>query len=120
MLSLPSSTKVFVCREATDMRCSFDKLSALTQQTLSQDPLSGHLFVFLNRVRTHIKVLYFDCTGFAIWYKRLERGTFSVPALEEISYRDLVCMLEGLQVKKLRYSRTNMPISSAESEQKCY
>lgn len=120
MLSLPSSTRVFVCREATDMRCSFDKLSALTQQTLSQDPLSGHLFVFLNRVRTHIKVLYFDCTGLAIWYKRLERGTFSVPALEEISYRDLVCMLEGLQVKKLRFSRRNMQIPSVESEQRCY
>ncbi len=95
------------------MRCSFDKLSALTQQTLRQDPLSGHLFVFLNRVRTHVKVLYFDRTGMSIWYKRLERGTFSVPVLEEISYRDLVCMLEGLQVRKLRYSRENMQISAA-------
>ncbi len=113
MLSLPSSTRVFVCRAATDMRCSFDKLSALTQQTLKQDPLSGHMFVFLNRVRTHVKVLYFDRSGFSIWYKRLERGTFSVPTLEEISYRDLVCMLEGLQVKKLRYSRANMRISAA-------
>jgi len=102
------------------MRCSFDKLSALTQQTLSQDPLSGHLFVFLNRVRTHIKVLYFDRTGFAIWYKRLERGTFTIPSAEEITYRDLLCMLEGLQIRKLRYSRGNMQISAAESELKCY
>lgn len=115
MLSLPSSTRVYVCRSATDMRCSFDKLSALTQQTLKQDPLSGHLFVFLNRVRTHVKVLYFDRTGMSIWYKRLERGTFSVPEVEEISYRDLVCLLEGLQVKKLRYSRANMLISAAPS-----
>jgi transposase len=96
------------------MRCSFDKLSALTQQTLSQDPLSGHLFVFLNRVRTHIKVLYFDRTGLAIWYKRLERGTFTIPIIEEITYRDLLCMLEGLQIKKLRYSRGNMQISAAQ------
>jgi transposase len=103
MLSLPSSTRVFVCREATDMRCSFDKLTAITQQYLKQDPVSGHLFVFLNRVRTHVKVLYFDRTGFAIWYKRLERGTFSVSSLEEISYRELLCMLEGLQLKKLRF-----------------
>lgn len=103
MLSLPSSTRVFVCRESTDMRCSFDKLSALTQQTLKQDPLSGHLFVFLNRIRTHIKILYFDHSGYSIWYKRLERGTYSVPLLEEITYRDLVCMLEGLTVRKLRY-----------------
>lgn len=89
------------------MRCSFDKLSALTEQTLKQDPLSGHLFVFLNRVRTHVKVLYFDQTGLSIWYKRLERGTFSTPAVEEISYRELVCMLEGLQIRKLRFSRGN-------------
>lgn len=113
MLSLPSSTRVFVCLAATDMRCSFDKLSAHTQQILKQDPISGHLFVFLNRIRTHVKVLYFDRTGLAIWYKRLERGTFSVPSVEEITYRDLVCMLEGLQVKKLRYSRVNMEISAA-------
>lgn len=97
-----------MCRAATDMRCSFDKLSALTEQTLKQDPLSGHLFVFLNRVRTHVKVLYFDRTGFSIWYKRLERGTFTTPEVEEISYRELVCMLEGLQIRKVRYSRANM------------
>jgi transposase len=108
MLSLPSSTRVFVCRTATDMRCSFDKLSAFTQEILGQDPVSGHLFVFLNRVRTHVKVLYFDRTGYAIWYKRLERGTFSVPEVEEITYRDLMCLLEGLQVKKLRFSRENV------------
>jgi transposase len=108
MLSLPSSTRVFVCRRATDMRCSFDKLSAFTQEILRQDPVSGHLFVFLNRVRTHVKVLYFDRTGYAIWYKRLERGTFSVPEVEEITYRDLMCLLEGLQVKKLRFSRENI------------
>jgi hypothetical protein len=97
------------------MRCSFDKLSALTAQTLKQDPLSGHLFVFLNRTRTHIKVLYFDRSGYSIWYKRLERGTYSVPELEEISYRDLVCMLEGLMVRKLRYSHINREISAAAS-----
>ena len=114
MLSLPSSTRVFVCRTATDMRCSFDRLSALTSQTLKQDPLSGHLFVFLNRTRTHVKVLYFDRTGMSIWYKRLERGTFTVPAVDEISYRDLVCMLEGLEVKKLRFSWANMRISAAQ------
>ena len=111
MLSLPSSTRVFVCLTATDMRSSFDKLSALTQQVLKQDPLSGHLFVFLNRVRTHLKVLYFDRTGQAIWYKRLERGTFRVPAVEELTYRELVCMLEGLEVRNLRYSRANIDIS---------
>lgn len=114
MLSLPSSTRVFVCRAATDMRCSFDKLTALTEQTLKQDPLSGHLFVFLNRVLTHCKVLYFDRTGLVIWYKRLERGTFTAPSVEEITYREMLCMLEGLQVKKVRFSGANMQIASAQ------
>jgi len=104
MLSLPSSTKVFVCRAPTDMRCSFDKLSAIAAQALSQNVLSGHLFVFLNRLRTHVKVLYFDRTGLAIWYKRLERGTFTAPSVDEITYRELLCMLEGLEQKKLRFS----------------
>lgn len=117
MLSLPSSTRVFVCRAPTDMRCSFDKLSALTQQALRQDPVSGHLFVFLNRIRTHVKVLYFDRTGFSIWYKRLERGTFSIPALEEISYRDLLCMLEGLEVRKMRYSGQKVRNADAKQPQ---
>ena len=114
MLSLPSSTKVFVCRAATDMRSSFDKLTALTQQVLQQSPTSGHLFVFLNRLRTHIKVLYFDRSGYVIWYKRLERGTFTIPAVEEITYRDLLCMLEGLEVKELRYTQQNVHISAAQ------
>ena len=95
------------------MRCSFDKLAALTQQELRHDPASGHLFVFLNRLRTHVKVLYFDRTGMAIWYKRLERGTFTLPNVEEISYRELLCLLEGLEVKKLRFTRENVLFPAA-------
>jgi len=75
------------------------------------------MFVFLNRLRTHIKVLYFDRSGYSIWYKRLERGSFLVPQAEEIGYRDLVCMLEGLQVKNLRFSRQKVRLSSASSQQ---
>ena len=113
MLSLPSSTRVFVYRAATDMRCSFDRLAAFTQEVLKQDPVSGHLFVFLNRMRTHVKVLYFDRSGYCLWYKRLERGTFSVPSHEEITYRDLLCMLEGLEAKKLRFSLGKMQNTAA-------
>lgn len=112
MLSLPSSTRVFVCRIATDMRCSFNRLSGIAKGVVQQDPLSGHLFVFLNRTRTHVKVLYFDRTGLAIWYKRLERGTFTMPSVDEIGYRDLVCVLEGLEItkksQKVRYNRENI------------
>lgn len=102
MLSLPSSTRVYVSRHPCDMRCSFEKLSSLVSQVLDRDPLSGHLFVFLNRVRTHVKILWWDRTGYAIFYKRLERGTFTTPVSEEIEYRELMCMLEGLEISQLR------------------
>ena len=111
MLSLPSSTRVFVYRGAMDMRCSFERLSAAVKHVLVQDPLSGHLFVFLNRQRTHVKILYFDRTGYAIWYKRLESGTFSAPEIDELAYHELVALLEGFELQKKcmkrRYFRTN-------------
>lgn len=98
-------------RGAMDMRCSFERLSAAVKHVLVQDPTSGHLFVFLNRQRTHVKILYYDRTGYAIWYKRLERGTFSAPEKEEVAYHELVAMLEGFDLQKkrikLRCFRTN-------------
>jgi transposase len=108
MLSLSSAVRVFVCRQPTDMRCSFDRLAGVASQVVKQDPLSGHLFLFLNRLRTSVKILYFDRTGWAIWYKRLERGTFSMPQKEEIDHRELMCVLEGIELetarKKKRFS----------------
>ena len=108
MLSLSSAVRVFVSPEPCDMRCSFTKLSALVKNVIEEDSLSGHLFVFLSRTRTSVKILYWDRTGYAIWYKRLEKGTFAKPLSKEINYRDLMCMLEGIEVnkicKKLRFS----------------
>lgn len=108
MLSLSSAVRVFVASEPCDMRCSFTKLSALVKNVMENDSLSGHMFVFLSRTRTSVKILYWDRTGYAIWYKRLERGTFTKPLSEEIDYRDLMCMLEGIEIdkicKKMRYS----------------
>lgn len=101
MLSLSSAVRVFVSREPTDMRCSFERLSALAKNQLQQDPVSGHLFCFLNRPRTSIKILYFDRTGYAIWYKRLEAGTFSRPETDEIDYRKLSCILEGIEERNI-------------------
>jgi transposase len=79
MLSIPPSTRVFLARGPTDVRKSFDGLSALAQSILRQDPFPGHLFVFWNRRRDRLKVLYWDSSGFCILHKRLERGTFSWP-----------------------------------------
>jgi transposase len=77
MISFNRRTKVFVCREPTDMRASYDTLFAKAKGILSQDPFSGHLFVFISQRRTSIKCLYYDGTGLVIVAKRMERGLFS-------------------------------------------
>src|SRR5213080_3011862 len=79
MILLPSPVRVFLCTRSTDLRKSFDGLSGLVQECFSQDLLTGHLFLFLNRRRDRIKILYFDHDGLAIWYKRLEVGSFQNP-----------------------------------------
>jgi len=73
---LSAAVRVFLCTRPTDMRKGFDGLSGLVQECFSQDLLTGHLFLFLNRRRDRIKILHFDRDGLVIWYKRLEVGTF--------------------------------------------
>jgi transposase len=85
MIGLPPSTRVFLCLPPTDMRKSFDGLAALAVDVVRQEPLSGHLFVFRNRREDRIKVLYWDRTGFCLFYKRLEQGTFRFPAFAKAS-----------------------------------
>lgn len=77
MIALNRRTKIFVCRDATDMRASYDTLFSKVKSVLQKDPFSGHLFLFVNRGRTTCKCLYYDGTGLVILSKRLERGTFS-------------------------------------------
>jgi transposase len=77
MISFTRRTKVFVCKEPTDMRASYDTLFAKAKGVLSQDPFSGHLFVFINKNRSSIKCLYWDGTGLVLLCKRLDRGVFS-------------------------------------------
>lgn len=77
MISFNRMTKVFVCKEPTDMRASYDTLFAKARGVFEQDPFSGHLFVFINTRRTSIKCLFYDGTGFVILAKRLEQGLFS-------------------------------------------
>lgn len=77
MIALNRRTRVFVCKEATDMRASYDSLFSRVKTVLKGDPFSGHLFLFVNRDRTSLKCLYYDGTGFVIVSKRLERGSFS-------------------------------------------
>lgn len=77
MIALNRRTKIFVCKEATDMRSSYDSLFARVKTVLQKDPFSGHLFLFINAKRTTCKCLYWDGTGLVIISKRLEAGTFS-------------------------------------------
>src|SRR5436309_12998199 len=94
MLSLSLPGRVFLCTLPTDMRKSFDSLAALVQQELGQDPLSGDLFVFRGKRADRVKLLYWDQDGLAIWYKRLEEGTFVLPAVDgqrgQVGYHGLV------------------------------
>lgn len=71
MLSISGTTRIYVCHAVTDMRCSFEGLSYRVREVVKEDPLSGHLFVFFNRTRDKMKILYFDRSGYAIWYKEL-------------------------------------------------
>ena len=107
--------RVWLYARPTDMRKSFDGLSALVKNTLREDPLSGHLFVFINRKRTHIKVLYFDRSGYCIWTKRLEQGRFHCRAdgrdKVPLDWTGLKLILEGISLvstrkyKRYRYSQ---------------
>ena len=77
MIALNRRTRIYVCKDPTDMRSSYDSLFSRVKEILKQDPYSGHLFLFVNRTRTSCKVLYYDGTGFVILQKRLDQGTFS-------------------------------------------
>lgn len=77
MIALNRRTKIFVCKEPTDMRASYDSLFARARDVLKKDPFSGHLFLFINSRRTSVKCLYYDGTGLVIIAKRLDGGTFS-------------------------------------------
>ncbi len=79
MLSLASNTRIFLSTEPTDMRKGFDGLFALVETVIEQDPFAGHLFLFRNRNRDRVKILYWDRDGLAQWYKRLEKGRFQFP-----------------------------------------
>jgi transposase len=103
MLMLPASMRVLLYREPVDMRRSFDGLECLVREGLGEDPLSGSLFVFSNRRHDRAKLLLWDGSGFWIWYKRLEEGTFHFPAESgEIKAADLVLLLEGIDLSKAR------------------
>ncbi len=119
MLRLPSlgeldrglGVRVYLCTSPTDMRKGFDTLAALVRDFLGYDPLSGHLFLFLSRNRTRLKLLHWDADGFALWYKRLEAGTFRMPPVRgeqasvELKASELAMLLEGIDLRSVKRTK---------------
>lgn len=107
MLSRLGQGRIFLAPGATDMRKSFNGLSGLVRSRLAEDPLSGDLFVFCNRGKNRLKILFFDSTGLWVLAKRLERGTFDWPAelagreRIELYYEKLLLILGGLEAGEL-------------------
>lgn len=106
MLSLPPTVRIFLSTQPADMRRSFDGLAAMVRESLREDPLSGHLYVFRNKREDRVKILYWDRSGFAIWYKRLEAGTFRFPTSNESRVRvdaaELALLLEGIDLGRAK------------------
>jgi transposase len=109
MLTLPASVRIYIAAEAVDLRRGFDGLAAATRSVIGADPMSGHVFVFVNRRRNRVKLLIWDRTGYLLLYKRLERGTFKIPTQPEVGRRhvevdagELGLMLEGLDLRGAR------------------
>ena len=104
MLNLPPNISILLCRQPVNMLWSFKGLISIVRNTFRDDPKNGTLFLFFNRTRNRVKILYWDNDGFAIWYKRLERGSFRLPiplsddAAVHITRAQLAMILEGIDL----------------------
>jgi transposase len=118
MMHLPASVRVYLCTAPCDMRRSFDGLHALVTGAMQLDAFAGHLFVFSNKRRDRVKILYWDRDGFAVWAKRLEEGTYAMPFAEEadeprreITAQELGALLSGIDLsiakRRKRYRRNH-------------
>ena len=104
MLALPGNARIFFFRQPIDMRKGIEKLSALIEENCCGELLSGAYFVFINRTEDRMKVLYWDNDGFAIWWKRLEKGSFHLLGINKflIDRREFFMLLEGITPKRVQ------------------
>jgi transposase len=112
VLTLSPTVRIYLAPGATDMRKAFDGLAAATKSVIGEDPLSGHLFVFCNRRRDRIKILWWDRSGFCLFAKRLEKGTFRWPDLApsratrvEMTREELMLLLGGIDLRRAKRRR---------------
>jgi transposase len=131
VLTLPASVRIYIAAEPVDLRRGFDGLAAATRSLIREDPLNGHLFVFLNRRRNRIKLLVWDRTGYLLLYKRLERGTFQLPSEPaagqrhvEVDAGELGLMLEGVDlrgaVRRERWRRLPYAAAGSGAPARCW
>jgi transposase len=108
MLSIPANVRVYLCTTPADMRKGHDGLHTMALQVFECNPLDGHLFLFFNRRRDRLKILWWDRDGMALFYKRLEAGTYQFPAASsdsvgmEIDATDLAMILNGIDVRSAK------------------
>jgi transposase len=122
MFGLSAAVRVYLATQPADMRKSFDGLASLVSGSLALDPLSGHLFVFVNKRRDRVKILYWDRDGLAVWAKRLERGTFRLPLAGadrlEMTTAELAALLAGIDLntarRRARYRQPDIPLQNSE------
>jgi len=104
MFALSSAHRFLLYSQPTDMRKSFDALCGIVRNELKRDPLCGEVFIFLNKGRTHLKLLHWEDGGLVLYYKRLEKGTFTPPFSANtnpyLGYPQLVLMIEGIIIQK--------------------
>jgi len=108
MFALSVSNRFLIYSAPADMRKSFDGLSGLIRNNLGSNPCNGDVFIFLNKRRDKIKLLHWQGINFILYYKRLESGTFELPAYNEqagsirLSYAQIVMLVEGISIKNIK------------------
>jgi transposase len=121
MLWLSSSLRYFLYGQATDMRCGIYSLAGLVANSLKQNPLNGDVFIFIGKRGNQIRLLQWDKDGYAMYIKRLEKGTFERPSggKLELSAQELRLILEGIQLSSVQQrKRYQQPLSAYSRENK--
>lgn len=103
MLLANSRVRVYACLTPVDMRCSFSGLSGLVRELLQEDPLSGHAFLFFNKRRNYVKVLWWDKSGYCLLGKKLVRGTFGKVEREHLTLGEVLQVLDGVELRKISH-----------------
>ncbi len=115
MFALSTENTFHLYSQPTDMRKSFDALSGLIRNHLDSNPQNGDVFIFINKCRDKIKLLHWQGSGFLLYYKRLEKGTFELPRYDTsvgsitLSYAQIVMIVDGLSIKNLQQRKRYLP-----------